>query len=65
MSPTYSSMTDNPNFTQQHNEESKIHMFQKDFQINKEQCNKEFLFDKNKKKRKQFWNNYSDHKTEI
>ena len=65
MSPTYSSMIDNPNFTQQHNEESEIHMLQKDFHINKEQCNKEFLSDKNKKKRKQFWKNYFENKKEI
>ena len=65
MLPTYSSMIDNPNFIQQQNKESEIHMLQKSFYINKEQCNKEFFSDKNKKKRKQFWNNYSKQKTEI
>ncbi|XVF33859.1 hypothetical protein REPUB_Repub18cG0008200 [Reevesia pubescens] len=64
MSPTYSSMTDNPNITEQ-NEESEIHMLQKDFQINKEECNKEFFSDKNKKKRKHFWKNHSEDKKQI
>ncbi|EOY18999.1 Uncharacterized protein TCM_043576 [Theobroma cacao] len=65
MSPTYSSMTNNPNLNTNDEQSSKIFVLEKEFEIDKEFCRKQFYSKKNKQKREKFFKNYEQEKNEI